>query len=374
VPKLVATIHFIGYIYGAPATAAGAWRPARSKAHKQEASRITRRTATARRATHARTRSTAVGGEAILEFSLFVPNRTRTHEQAQGSDRMNTRRTEQRGGGGSSSSSASRVRSAPLATVGGRVEPKAKPNAAARKATSTLQQYGVQLARDMQREGAIRGSPTFQRCIPLPGDIRIPTPRDGVKATTAAPRTPKSRRRVKTTSRVSGSRCRGNGILDTTTEPSTSALSFRRENLCEQACAPKLSQDSPEHFGAQYDENHQLSICSRPLSQEVRGETACEDPECCQWWSQRCHFCAASSASEGAAATPMATSPPDRAPDSPRQAAQPTRDDAVSAEQQKATRKAARNLALAAAKRDRELAVAVMSLDAGARKAMMEQA
>ena len=266
---------------------------------------------------------------------------------------------EQRGGSSSSTSHRIAQRSAaPLATVAGRAEPRVepKPHAAARKATSTLRQYGLQLAQNMQREGAIRGSPTFRRCIPLPGDVRIPTPRDCVRATTVAPRTPKSRRRARTTSGVSSLQNEVREDTEKKINSSMAALSVRRENLHEQACRPSMSQESPEHFDLQYDENHQLSNGQALLSQEGRSETVCKDPECRPLRSQPCLFCASSFATGGAAATPMATSPPDRAPDSPRHKAQPA-SYFISATEQQAPCKAARNLPVQAAMRDRELAL-----------------
>jgi len=137
---------------------------------------------------------------------------------------------------------------------------------------------------------------------------------------------------------------------------SMAALSVGRENLREQAYRPSLSQEYPQHFGLQNAENHQLSNGQALLSQEVRGVIVCKDPERRPLRSQPCHFCASSSA-KGAAATPMATSPPDRAPDSPKRAAQPASGDSVSAAEQQDTSKAARNMTVEAAMRDGELAL-----------------
>lgn len=232
------------------------------------------------------------------------------------------------GGGGGGSSEERQVRTTPLATVGGRVEKRLepKPSVAARKATSTLQQYGVQLARNMQRDGAVRGSPTFQRCIPLPGDVRIPTPRGEVTQSTTAPRTPKSRGQSTSSSIASHLHKKGHANFCDKNATLTTALSLRRENMHEQACQPALEvllQETLEQFGPHYDENHLSPNGQPPPTEGPR--TLCGDQECCQWWKKPCKFCV-----EKSGAAPMAGSPPDKAPDSPRQTSQSVRHQALS--------------------------------------------
>lgn len=176
----------------------------------------------------------------------------------------------------------------------------------AQQATVTLQQYGIQLAQNMQRDGAIRGSPTFQRCIPLPGDVRIPTPRKdiaGGPASTAAPRTPKPRR---------------------SSSKKPVALSLRRENMCDQLSLRALDvliEESSEQFGPHYDENHRSPNGRKPPTNGKRQVSFGLDAVCCHWWERPCRLCRETD-SNGSPGTPMASSPPDRAPDSPRQTAQ----------------------------------------------------
>merc|ERR1711871_660792 len=138
----------------------------------------------------------------------------------------------------------------------------------------------------------VRGSPTFQRCIPLPGDVRIPTPRGDVTQSITAPRTPKSRGQPMSSSSDSNVHKKGYANSCDKSATLTTALSLRRENMREQACQPALEvllQETLEQFGPHYDENH-LSPNGQPPPTEG-SRNLCGDQECCQWRKKPCNFC-----------------------------------------------------------------------------------
>jgi hypothetical protein len=152
---------------------------------------------------------------------------------------------------------------------------------------------------------------------------------------------------------------------------------MRRENMAEPQPRPPalqvLTQEALDQFGPHYDENHQSPNGRTSPSRGGRGQrgvTFCADSECCQWWARPCDFCAAAAAAAAAAAgtgegtsthTPAASSPPDRAPDSPTRRAQPEASNA----ELKAARRAARKRAEEEMLRQREAVLAAQTLDAG---------
>jgi hypothetical protein len=187
-----------------------------------------------------------------------------------------------------------------------------------------------ELRRSSRSDRQFRGRANSAAPLPMPGDVRAPTPRNAGKASTTAPRAPRPGRRPRASSARNGH---------------TQAQA--------QAQAQPETHTEAQNPGA-----------ASETARGTRGETYCEDPECCYFWERPCRFCAAS-------ACATASSPPDRAPDSPPLLTEPARrSDGISATECNAARSTARKLAAKQALRYREAVLAAQSLDAALWKAI----
>ena len=188
--------------------------------------------------------------------------------------------------------------------------------------------------RHSSRSGSRRVRANSAALLPMPGDVRTPTPRNAVKASASATV-------VRNLHAQAPAPAQAQAQAETQTQTQTQAQAQAcsgNKDLCDQAGPPVLFE----------------------TAQGIGDETRCEDPECCQFWTRPCSFCVAS-------ARPTASNAADRAPDNP---TEPARSDAISATESNTARNAARKLTAKQALRYREAMLAAQSLDAAIWKAI----